>query len=250
MWTSVTSSAMLKLNKDNHHCVLRCIMRAVPKCQRCVAVMFPFGWAQKGEDSCHCTSCLPKDLQAALWTSLTRRSQPSTKSMPDPPKQLYVVLLTKPEALQSAKEHALKSALNYNLHRSQVPLPPAQHNTIEKARSSTPAGGRWRCQRLLNKVIPPRLLLPQQQGTSTPQSWLTSMPLLLMCHSSDNCMPHRSPGHLAIFRASCCHSKRMVWTSSFTASILCNMAVASSLMTWVWVRQVPVHNLFISKLAC
>jgi tRNA(Ile2) C34 agmatinyltransferase TiaS len=98
-WTSVTSSTMLKLNKDNHHHILRCLTRAVPKCQRCAAVMFPFGWAQKGEDSCHCTSCLPKDLQAALQTSLTRRSQPLTKSMPDPPKQLYVVLLTKPEAL-------------------------------------------------------------------------------------------------------------------------------------------------------
>ncbi|ELR21679.1 uncharacterized protein ACA1_231260 [Acanthamoeba castellanii str. Neff] len=31
-WTSVTSSAMLKLDKDDHHHVLRCLMRAVPKC--------------------------------------------------------------------------------------------------------------------------------------------------------------------------------------------------------------------------
>jgi hypothetical protein len=28
------------------------------------------------------------------------------------------------------------------------------------------------------------------------------------------------------------------------------MVVASSLMTWVWARQVPAHNLFISKLTC
>ncbi|ELR10863.1 helicase conserved Cterminal domain containing protein [Acanthamoeba castellanii str. Neff] len=79
MWTSIMGKALLKLNKDEHQCLGLCLLKASLNCCTCKAVMFPFGWGQKGESGkYYCTSCLPKDLQAALRSSLTKKQSTSS----------------------------------------------------------------------------------------------------------------------------------------------------------------------------
>ena len=62
MWTSITGKAMLKLAKDEHQCLVLCLLKASPNCCTCKVVMFPFGWGQKGALAQFCIHQLNSDL--------------------------------------------------------------------------------------------------------------------------------------------------------------------------------------------
>lgn len=78
--------------------------------------MFPFRWSQKGKSSkYYCTSCLPKDLQAALHSSLTKKQSTTSSQSAKVPDQLYALLLAELVTFALVTDEALEAALSYNL---------------------------------------------------------------------------------------------------------------------------------------
>ncbi|ELR17688.1 uncharacterized protein ACA1_064750 [Acanthamoeba castellanii str. Neff] len=121
-WTSITGKAMLKLDKDEHQHLALCLLKASPNCHTCKAVMFPFGWGQKGEGGkYYCTSCLPKDLQAALCSSLAKKQSTTSSQSAKVPDQLYALLLAKLATFALVTNEALEAALSYNLRVRSMP---------------------------------------------------------------------------------------------------------------------------------
>ncbi len=121
-WTSITGKVMLKLDEDEHQRLALCLLKASPNCHTCKALMFPFRWGRKGESSkYYCTSCLPKDLQAALRSSLAKKQSTTSSQSAKVPDQLYALLLTEPATLVSVTNEALAAAMRYNLRVRPMP---------------------------------------------------------------------------------------------------------------------------------